>query len=729
MTPEFRRRLVTGDAALFALLFFVVLVTWDLVLGSPLTVLFGKSDTAGLVAHYIEMVRAGPSASAFLYSNTRFAGTVTGPADFPVYLQLFALIGIHPILAVDLSMVLSQSLVAFFTVTIPLLLTGRSWSREPLAVPLALTAAFLPALAWRLVYGHLNMVWGLLWAMALTYLLIAGARRRFTLTGGVLSVLALTNALQCINLLQPIVYGALILIAVAAAGVRTLRAAPRKREALIVVSVVVAGCVVFSLNHVANILVFVRALARSTGDAIIYSYNVQTARDFLSSLFYSYSTMPLERNFFLLHETNLGYGVLPLIIAGFAVIAKRHRLLLLNGSLFLFGIVLSANVPGLSDGVLALLPILKSFRCPSRIFFLLTYLQLLCLSYLAFTSGLHVGRTGTYLLYLAAAVTIGVPLGIALPPDVFLIPLASLLLMALARKSLAPTLVPAALGVFLALNVLGFRERIPADRPDLDALEREQKFFVIFPGLAQNLLEHSTSQVYSPVFGMNQAAAYGFSSVDGYAYPQRRFIELIRALVPETPLTQNQFSINSRSPFFPLFVNLFNVTGEITAGDAGYSFKRLRESTPVHRPASVRVAESPLPVIREFLGPPSSHSVAFVGPEFAPRFEKYAPCTEARLERQTSTRAVLDVRSGTGTCLLVLPTQFSDFLVASAGERTFPVIPVNQVMTGIVVEDYAGTIALSPKSALGGETFFRIAGVLLIVGGFLFARRRRSTPC
>ncbi len=726
MNFELKQRLKTGDGALFFILFSITLLIWDLLLGSPLTTLFGKYDTTGLVAHYMEMLRSGPEASDFIYSSTRLGGSVTGPADFPAFLQLLSLFNVHPILAVDLLIVLSQTMVAFFSLTLPLLLLDRHWSQELLSVPLALVAAFIPALGWRIFYGHLNLVWGLLWGLALVYLFIAVLRNRLTVTGILLSVIALVNSLQCINLVQPIIYGFFILLIAAVFAAPELRKTQGKKGALITVMLIILGCVVFSVNHLANVFVFLKQIARNTSEAVIYSYNTQTASDFLSSFFYSTTTVPVDRDDFLLHETNLGYGVLPLILMGLGFLLKKYKLLLLNAALISLGIILSSNLPMLSDGLLTVAPILKSFRCPSRVFFLLTFFQLVCFNHLVFSRKLKLTGKGLLLLFLSLVLAIFVPLSLTVSPDYLLLVLALLVTVSFIRREHGHLIMPLAIGTFIGLNILGFREKIPKDRPDLDSIDNERKFFSLFPKLPKVLLEHAALQVHSNVFGLNQSAAYGFSSVDGYAYPQRRFVELFRQLAPQVPLTQNQFLMNSRSPFFPLFQNLFNITGEVVSDGRTYEYKELRKSTPLHVPTEIRISETSVPMIQEYMRPQGSLRVAFVEPWVGTELKGFTPCQDGHLVEQSELRAVLAVTSPAGKCLLVLPTQYTEFLAASSKERTFPVVPVNQVMTGVVVENFSGSLTLEPKSVLGGERLFRILGFAIILIGFIYGRKKKT---
>jgi len=725
MIVNSKKLILQSDFLFIVSIAFFVLVGWTLFLGIDLGNLYGINDTFGLLVHYVEMVRSGPSASKFIYSATRLGGAVVGPVDMPIFMQLFAYLDFHPFLAINFGVILSQVLISFFCLKISLLAGNRSWYKEKPIIFFVSILAFNPAIGWRLVYGHLNIIWGSLWALSLIYLFFSFYKNKSSITGIILSFLVLVNSLQCINLIQPVFYSTIIILTFVIFFNSSLRSNYQSFVLIFgKIIIVITACVFFSFINIANILEVVSSLSRSPSSNLIYSYTVQNFRDYLSSLFYSYKTLPVERNFFLLHESNLGYGMLPLLLIVILTFLKKYRLLLLNIALFTFGIVLSSDIPLVSNFFLVTIPLIKSFRCPSRFFFPLFYFQSICFIWSLFQLKPSTSMRDLISSSLVVVVSISVFFIWGSVAEIFIFPITvcAAIFCFLFRKE--KYFIYYVLPMFVSLNFLGFQDKLPQSFYDITKFQNE---VVVMDRLdiSRGMLEHTSAIAHSSFLKNLQSAAYGYSAIDGYIYPSKLFYEIYGTLDPSINSTDNSFFIDSKSLTFPYFSKAFNVTKEILLTSSGLGVITISKSNPVLSPSEIIYISDLKKIVLEVIDSDLNTKV-FVRPELQSALSNVGSCGRAGVVRQNLSEAVVNVTSAK-KCLLVLPTHYSSFLKASSivGKTQFKIFPVNGLMTGLLLDKFSGEILIKAHPALPGEGIFKGMGFLVLTIFLVFMNLKR----
>jgi hypothetical protein len=235
----------------------------------PITSLYGTGDTTGLVAHHAEMMRMGPTATSFLYSGSRVGGTAVGPIDFPVYQQLLAWAAIHPMLAINFSIMITQTIISFFCLRIlSFFSTSPAFHEKLIQFMLVILFAFNPAISWRLVFGHLNLVWGVIWGLSLVYAFAGYNKKSLSVTGLILTFISLVNAFQCLNLAQIITYLLLSGFVSALFYHSTIINYLRNNFTIVLrITLIGLAALAFAFVNIGNILSYMPYLTRSIGQS------------------------------------------------------------------------------------------------------------------------------------------------------------------------------------------------------------------------------------------------------------------------------------------------------------------------------------------------------------------------------------------------------------------------------------------------------------------------------
>lgn len=723
---SFFSRKVLPDGLMFILIFVIVLFSWQLLLQVPVTFLYGIGDTTGLVAHHAEMIRMSPTASSFLYSGSRVGGTAVGPIDFPIYQQILAWADLHPMLAINLSIMFTQTMISFFCLKIlSFFISAPAFHEKLTQFLLVMIFAFNPAISWRLAFGHLNLVWGVIWGLSLVYALAGYKKKELSITGTILIFISLVNAFQCINLSQIIIY--LLVSALVSALFyhrETIQYLRNNFTIVLKITLITIAAISFALINISNIVAYVPFLSRSIGQSVIYSYNIQTLQDFLSSFLYSFKSMEVERPYFALHETNLAYGLLPLFILVLLSKSLKSKILLLNLTLIILAVILSSDIPVLSNFILLIIPFLKNFRCPSRFFLILNYLQMLTISYFVIGKMAVTNRNEKLvggLLFLGLILLFTFT---ELNPDILTIIFVtagavSYFFFPIILENKATLF----LSSFVALNFLGFKDKIPENLLSIDLFQSQEELFRSLPGVSNKMLEHHSSLLHSS-FQMNQGALFNYSGVDGYIYPTKRFLQGVQELMPDTRDDANSFTINSQLAGFNTWSKLFNIVSEIRlTTDGRVGVLKLRDSIPFYTPETLTFTDGAQATFRQIATADLSQS-GYVETQYRQHLNSVVHCDQVRLVEQSATQAIFDVSSAKD-CLLVLPTQYSNFLVAKSSEteKRFKVIPVNWLMTGVIVSDFKGNVIIEAQPALAGEGWFKLLALILLIVVLFWSRK------
>ena len=588
-----RLRREVDDVALVALVVLVVPLTWTLLLGWAWPRAIAGHDA---LAHDLLMIRevaGGDGWSSLVFRPDLLGGfkgrDVLGP--FPL-VPLLAAMGLSPV---------AISVVAAFAVQLLLgVLACRAaadvaaawsggarrltWLERLGAVWLG---AFAPMLAWRLGYGHLNLVVGLLPFAAALALVAAAAARTVTAT-----LVALTAAAVVLGLLHSgqqivvsgVVFGGPVLIGawISLGGRWPRLAAP---------ALVAAGAFLIALPGFWPMLSHARSsdAPRALGQVTVtYDFITATARDWLTSIPWTIAALPTARAASLHHEVNYPAG--PLLLLLVAVPWRRARALGVGLGLGLAAVlVVSMDLAPVSRTLLALLPPLKSFRVPERaVLPWLWALGVLGVAALVHRAGAarpagaapaapraarRRGARASTAWWRSYAVVLALPLAVAL----WLVPsmVREVAAWALAAAAVVPPrwrrwpAIPAVIVVLVlgACSVAAFRERL-LPFPDAASVLAEAARLGDTARRAKPELGSSLTRVRLdlsvPALVTNTAFAAGLSGLEGYAVPPRRFAALLFALRGDRyESTAVFFALPPGDRAFPILRQLYNVTWEV----------------------------------------------------------------------------------------------------------------------------------------------------------------------
>jgi hypothetical protein len=611
------------DVGALALAAVLVPLTWWLLLGWswPRSVA-GHDGLAQSLLTIREIAQSGRGWSSLVYRSDLLGGSigrdVVGP--FPVFPWLASL-GLSPTGILDVAVFLVQALLGFLGLRVARDL-AEAWGAPRKAgfvvtVAMVWLCGFTPMLGWRLGYGHLNLVVGLLPFAAGLALLVAGALDRLTAT---LILVALASfVLGLLHSGQQIVVYGMVFGTPILAGVWVSLGGSWRR--LVVPLLVTLAALLVALPALWPMLVHARssdAPRTLGGSVVVYDFVTSTAADWLTSIPWTSAFLPAARDASLHHEVNYPFG--PLVVLLALVPWRRTRALAVGLGVSLVAVLaFSSDVQPISSVFLALLQPLRSFRVPARA--ILPWLWMLPIVAAAALLGLsrpdqpvapeaHGKRARkkekekasplSPQRALFAAVVIGGALFVAPPlvreASAWLI--VAVVVVAWRRKQEVP--VAAVLVVMSACSVAAFRERLlPFE--DGGALLSEAEQIGSALRRAKPELESALSRVHLvdfeiPAFTVNTAFAAGLSSLDGYAVPTRRFAELVFALRgARYEPTAVFFKFRPDEPAFGVLRQLYNVTwnvalpsrGSMTVAPAGVAAGPAWFSTSVSRTKDV----------------------------------------------------------------------------------------------------------------------------------------------
>jgi hypothetical protein len=593
-----RLRREREDVATLAMVVLVVPLTWWLLLGWTWPRSLAGHDA---IAHDLLMIREvaeGGGWSSLVFRPDLLAGFkgqgVLGP--FPLF-PLLAALGLSPAAIAIVSTLAVQALLAFLACR-AVADVARVWSDDARGltwlerIGVVGVCAFAPALGWRVGYGHLNLVVGLLpFAAALALVAAAAARTASTALVGLTAltfVLGLLHSGQQIVVCGVVFGGPVLLGAWISLG--------GGWRGLVAPALVVAGAFLLALPGFWGMLAQARSsdAPRALGaTTVTYDFVTATTRDWLTSIPWTIAALPATRPAGLHHEVN--YPVGPLLLLLGAVPWRRARALGLGLGLGLAAVlVVSLDLAPVSRALLAAIPPLKSFRVPERA--VLPWLWALAVVVVAAlvhrgvgaraageapprasrrrTGRAGKGPTASAPWWRPYVVALALPLAVAL----WLLPTVAREVAAwavagagaaLVRWRRGPAVPAAALVLVLAAGSLAaFRERL-LPFPDGGALLAEagrlgDAVRRAKPEL-QSPLTRARLELAIPAFATNTAFAAGLSSLDGYAVPTRRFAALLFALRGERyESTAVFFNLPPGDPAFPALRQLYDVAWQVT---------------------------------------------------------------------------------------------------------------------------------------------------------------------
>jgi hypothetical protein len=559
------------DLATLATAAVAVPLTWVAVLGwRPPLATFGHDGLAAFLLPAAELAKTGGDWDALLWRAHVLGGIAVrdtlGP--FPP-LAWLARLGLGPTAMLNASAFLLQAVIAFLSLRAATDL-AHAWcgTRPRLAWAMRVAGVWLcgfaPVLGWRFSNGHQTLVAGMLPFLAALSLLAAAAVG----SGGLLLTVIAAGAAACGLLFtghQMVLYGAVfggpILLGLWVSS-------GRRAEAWLRAALALLGALLIALPSLAGPLAHALgsdSLRPVTGLDIVYSYLTATPLDWVTSIGWTREAVPLSRPEALHHETNFPLGPAA-VLAALAPWRRARGLLAGLAASALLALGFSLNLRAVSAPLLLLVPPLGSFRVPTRA--VLPALALLPI--LGLAAALSLPPPRRRLIVSGAAVGLALLAAPPLAREAAGWAIAGALAFTLARAPRRAEAAAAALAVALAFGALGaFRERLVPFTDSEALLARAAALghaaVAARPELASPLARVRPGLGIDPL-EPNTAWAAGLSSLDGYSFPNRRFVALVGVLRQQeyspTALLL-RFPEDHRSSF-PLYT-LYNVGVRVEA--------------------------------------------------------------------------------------------------------------------------------------------------------------------
>ncbi len=369
----------------------VILAVWFLFLGFVPSTLISGNDGPFVTTELQSMIDSGIFLKNFQYSYVRGGGHplsgITGANGIYQFLSFF---NFGPTAICNIIVFFIQIIYSFFCIK---LISCQSTANHGqhlfniktrfLLVPTILLTAFAPILGWRLGYGHLILVLGAMTLIFSLSTISATINKKITITHALLLFTAFLSVIQTPFAAQTIVYavclGSFIIVGYILnytdLGLRKHNIIKQIIDSILPLLIILLCAILASFTALGDIVSFFLGSNTTRNvreEATIYSYTTATIADFISSIFLSNQIIPSSRDQFLWHESN--YPIGPIIIFLVMYFQKNFRLLV--GFLISVALIsiLSMNITPLSDLLLSTVPILKSFRVPSRAWLIISVL-------------------------------------------------------------------------------------------------------------------------------------------------------------------------------------------------------------------------------------------------------------------------------------------------------------------------------------------------------------------
>ncbi len=474
---------------------------------------------------------------------------------FPI-LTLCLQLGLSPVKSFNVLIFLIQFCFAFLSIRATLDFSEllkpqfkRSWFDICL---LALIFAFAPIVGWRLTRGHEIIISGSLiflcafsWLLAIAVESVSGFLIFFT-------VVAITHIFSVPGqqtAVYGILFGAPILIGLTGDLIDQNRienktGVHRKRVLLMTLILVVLGSFALVLPHFVNL--YRHALGPDSprslpGTISTYEYMTSQWRDWLTSIPWTIRSLSYsQRDFSFWHEINFAFGPPLLLILLFPWRNFRRFRAGLIFSLTL-ALLFSMNIKPFSTVLLKVFPLLKLFRVPQRSILSAcsTILITACTALLATNSGSFLNtQREKWIRYLTVGAT-GILFIISygfnpILREVLLWIFAGILPLIYFNRSFKDPFFSS-----IVLCILAFGSILATNERKLNFVE--EKELTSKPQILKSQILKLAPDLIAPLnrvylhldidfFNINTAYGLGLSSLDGYWFPNRRYLQLVSAI-------------------------------------------------------------------------------------------------------------------------------------------------------------------------------------------------------
>lgn len=673
-----------NDFSLFLLIFVCVFVIWFVFHGYTFADIIGRNDaTSGFVWLLNEYKLK--TLSELAYNPTVLGGYPMAGAlgvMWPLYAllktQLFA-----PYFVLNGLILFIQSSIAYLAFKYSDFFLpkreGNLLGRFPEIFFVTSITAFAPLLGWRIGYGHVNIMLGILMLMTVLYLLHSVIEEKVTTFDLFLIFIGSSIAINfpAFQTFAHIIYLLPVYLLLVDFPLRKLFDKRIYKLLLFLIGLLIINAP-FAYGLYAYYLTGDTSRAESIN---IYSYAPLDLKSLISSVFWQNDYVLLSPNQFLWHELNypIGLGLLGLaFIKGW----KRSVVALIT-AVVIIGFVL--NVPGLSS-VIKSLPLLKHMRVPQRILIPVAFGMTLssCIYLLNRLPSIRANlRVFGFLIASIVAVYLMTIL-IGTYYEVLLLLLILGFFFSIKKNNeVVSVCVLAAIGM---LSVECFYAKFPAKLDFASANKDIENFSEKYR--STNPYERAFVGFNHPEFGNNTALALGISSLNGYFYATGRFSQLVQGLygVPYNPLELN-WRFNYQSPIAPILTNFYNIKRALVVEEGTLKILPTNlEHQGLIFPEKIIFTDSfdvKMKLLRK------NWKVAIVEDKAKEALKGIGPCAggSASSSYDVDSKSLVLETVQSHSCLLIVPTNYSDYLsVSSDGDdKRVRRLPVNHALLGIIL--------------------------------------------
>jgi len=583
--------------------------------------------------------------------------------------------------------------------------------------------SFAPLVGNRLAVGHENLLLGFLPLGAVPSLPRQAAAGRASAVAVLFGAFMIGNGVSGQGA-QSWVYSASFGLPLLAASLWGWRAG---RAALGEIAIVAVGGVLVVMPRLVPMIAHAVGpdATRSLAATVKSSYGAAPASDWLTSIAWSIG----DRAPGTIHEHNYPLGPLVLVLALAWPRGTSRRLLWVQLATLAVAILYACEVPPVASVVQAL-PGFDAFRGPSRaamaVLLFVPPLALACIwarpawtdrrAWLGVLAGgvlVLIGREVSpwiweVLAWMAAGAVVVASMTSIVPR------------WSEQARNLCGAL---ALTMLAALGVLAFDDRFPRGVPHDTALGVPSALrTAVAPGLRSSL-DRVVVPDAPPPYDMSLTFAARLPSIDGFWFPPKRYLSLLSAIAGKPlPATTSVFWY-SRQRSFPLLQQLYNVRYLVRglAGAAPTIEELPATPGPAWFPSELVVIDEPAAMLSALDA--TNLSTALAQSAWVLRGDLPAgtptTCRDARVDAvatdahgQSATITVSTV----SPCTLVVSTNYTTTLAASANGQPLTVFPIDIALTAINVPAGASKVTLGPVAMTPGWAF-----VLAVLGGLSLA--------
>lgn len=737
-----RKRLEIEDLRDLAAALVLVPALWTIAFGwRPALLVCGYDGPAIDLFGLQQALDAGGDWRRMLYRVGWLGGAelyTVGGLSWPV--QLASALGVPAWATLNLVNLGVQAAHGFLALRLTQLLVSR-WRGEPVrfALPLRLLLltvfAFAPLLGWKLSRSHWGFVLGTAVFESALVLVLSGLARRTTATLAAVSFGLFAFAFQGAGqqaLLNGAVFGLPLFLGAVLPQVKRDRGL--LLEGIVLPAVLALAALAFASQELWAMITHASGddAARSVGgETVTYSYLTANGADWLASLPWNLGIVPIARPPIQHHEANLPFGPMLLLLA---LVPWRRAAWL--GAGLLVSLVLPAlfamNAHPVSDALLAAVPLLKSFRVPTRALLPgamalapVAMAGVLCRCTVTPRAGWMAAGAALPLLFLLRAMP-------ATAAELVLWVAAAAAIALVVRKQAKTPAFAALVALTAAGGLVAFGQRLaPFPSPArirsalaegrADALRRAPE---LSNPLVRAFIPWTDTDVHS-----NTGALAGLSGIGGYGFAGRRYLQLFAAAAG-AKYHPTLVNLNPRliERALPVLGPLYDAAWKVSAAPRGTSVEPLpRGPGPAWFSSSVSRADgfpSLCAKVRERSADPARLAEELVVLADDPAavagsglFHGDPACRESRVldagsPDGQSVRVRVDAKA---RCPLTVATSYSGILRAHAAGRDepLPLFPGWGALATVLVPPGAAEIVLEP--VLDVPAAVRVAGVLGLV--------------